>query len=83
MNSLLTEQQKCATLNLKNYLRKGIDFMSNGQYFMPVQIVAGEDCVKNNAGLFVRYGMRALIVTGKSSAMNGALEDVIFYFIER
>ena len=78
MNSLLTEQQKCATLNLKNYLRKGIDFMSNGQYFMPVQIVAGEDCVKNNAGLFVRYGMRALIVTGKSSAMNGALEDVIF-----
>lgn len=48
----------------------------NFTYYMPVRVVAGEDCVQKNAALFAPFGTRALIVTGKSSAKNGALEDI-------
>lgn len=48
------------------------------QYYVPVHIVSGEDCVKKNFLLLRPLGSRALIVTGKSSAKNGALEDVIY-----
>ena len=37
-------------------------------YYMPVRIVAGEDCIKKNAALLAPFGARALVVTGKSSA---------------
>lgn len=47
-------------------------------YYMPVRIVAGEDCVKKNAALLAPFGARALVVTGKSSAKNGALEDIAY-----
>ena len=45
-------------------------------YHMPVRVIAGDGCVTKNATLFAHMGMRALIVTGKSSAKNGALDDV-------
>lgn len=50
------------------------------QYYMPVRIVSGEDCVKKNARLFRELGEHVLVVTGKSSAKNGALEDAVFAF---
>ena len=46
------------------------------EYYMPTRIVSGSGCVQKNASLFRVYGERALIVTGKSSAKNGALSDV-------
>lgn len=45
------------------------------QFYMPVRIIEGEDCVRRNAALFASFGRRALIVTGKSSASNGSLAD--------
>ena len=50
------------------------------QYYMPVRIVSGEDCVKKNASLLRTLGKNVLVVTGKSSAKNGALEDAVFAF---
>ena len=50
------------------------------QFYMPVKIVSGEDCIKKHADLFAPFGRRALVVTGKSSAKNGALEDVVHAF---
>ena len=46
------------------------------RFYMPVRIVAGEDCIRRNAQEFAAFGKRALIVTGKSSAGNGSLDDV-------
>jgi alcohol dehydrogenase class IV len=49
----------------------------NVKYYMPTKVVAGRGCVKANAALFSRYGKRALVMTGKSSAKrNGSLRDV-------
>lgn len=50
------------------------------QYYMPARIVSGEDCVKKNASLLRTLGKNVLVVTGKSSAKNGALEDAVFAF---
>ena len=50
------------------------------QFYMPVKIVSGEDCIKKHADLFAPFGKRVLVVTGKSSAKNGALEDVVHAF---
>ena len=50
------------------------------QFYMPVRIVSGQDCLKKNCGLFASFGRRALVVTGKSSARNGALEDIEYAF---
>lgn len=44
-------------------------------YYMPVKLVCGRDCVRENAALFAPFGKKALIVTGKSSKTNGALAD--------
>ena len=47
-------------------------------FFMPVNIVFGKDCIKNNMSLFARYGKKCLIVTGKNGAKkSGALDDVV------
>ena len=44
---------------------------------IPVKVISGENCVKENSGLFAPFGKRCLIVTGKHSAkMSGALDDV-------
>lgn len=46
------------------------------QFYMPVRVIEGKDCVRRNAALVAPFGRRALIVTGKSSASNGSLADV-------
>ena len=44
---------------------------------IPVRVISGENCVRENASLFASFGQRCLIVTGKHSAkMSGALDDV-------
>ena len=45
--------------------------------YMPVRLFTGKDCIRNNAKELLKYGTRALIVTGKKSArVSGALRDV-------
>ena len=49
----------------------------NMNFYAPVNIITGKDCVKNNAGLLKAYGKKCIIVTGKSSAKKcGALDDI-------
>lgn len=45
-------------------------------FYLPTKIYNERDCVKNRAGEWTALGRNALIVTGKSSAKNGSLEDV-------
>jgi len=48
------------------------------QYYMPTQILMGEDCVGSNSSAFLNMGKKALIVTGKHSAKkNGSLDDIV------
>ncbi len=44
--------------------------------YIPTNIIAGRGCVLAHAAAFKPLGTRALIVTGQSSKMNGALADV-------
>ena len=47
-------------------------------FYMPVNMIFGKDCIKNNMSLFAKYGKKCLIVTGKNGAKkSGALDDVI------
>lgn len=46
-------------------------------YYMPAKVVSGRDCISVNAALLRPFGKKALIVTGKSSAKNGALSDAV------
>lgn len=47
-------------------------------FYMPVNIMGGENAVLNNAQIFSSLGKKCLIVCGKSSAKkSGALDDVI------
>ena len=55
---------------------KGVDKMKSFTYFMPVKMFYGKDCVINNSSVFKTMGASAIIVTGKSSAKNGSLDDV-------
>ncbi len=52
------------------------------RFYMPVRIVGGENCVSENGSLFKAFGKCALIVTGRSSAKNGALADVTSALIQ-
>ena len=46
-------------------------------FYMPVKVISGKDCVSKNAKVFSLFGKRCLIITGKRSAKeNGALDDV-------
>lgn len=46
-------------------------------YYMPTQIIAGKDCIRDHKHVFRGFGKRALIVTGKRSAkMCGAYDHV-------
>lgn len=55
----------------------------NFNFYMPVKIVSGKDAVKKNKNIFLTYGNKCGIVTGKSSAKkSGALDDVIACFGE-
>ena len=51
--------------------------MMNFGYYMPTRLVLGRNCVTEHAELLAPLGKHALIVTGKSSAFNGALNDVL------
>lgn len=47
------------------------------RFYMPTRVVAGPGCVAANAELLGKYGKRALIMTGRSSAKkNGSGKDV-------
>jgi len=50
--------------------------VKNFVYYMPVKVFFGENCVVKNSAVFSDMGKTAIIVTGKSSAKNGALNDV-------
>ena len=49
----------------------------NFGYYMPTRVVLGRNCVAAHAELLAPLGKHALIVTGRSSAFNGALMDVM------
>ncbi len=50
----------------------------NIDFYMPVRVISGEDCVTENAESFNDLGQKCLIITGKSSAQkSGALRDVV------
>jgi alcohol dehydrogenase class IV len=47
-------------------------------YYMPVKIIAGENCIISSHLLFKETGKKALIVTGRNSAKkNGSYDDVV------
>ena len=46
-------------------------------YYMPTEIICGRDCVLSSGERLKELGKSALIVTGKSSARNGALDDML------
>lgn len=50
----------------------------NFNFFMPVKVITGENCVVKNAKEFAALGKKCLLVTGKNSAKeSGALDDVL------
>lgn len=49
----------------------------NFNYRMPTETFFGRGCVKKYGGRLKELGGHALVVTGKSSAKNGALDDVL------
>ena len=49
----------------------------NFSFFMPAQLLVGDNIVEENSALLAGLGTRCLLVTGKSSAKkSGALDDV-------
>lgn len=46
-------------------------------FYIPTKVYSERDCVNKYGEQWVSLGTKALIVTGKSSAKNGALEDVL------
>ncbi len=52
-------------------------------FYMPVNILSGEDVLNQNKSIFSETGKKCLIVTGKASAKkSGALDDIINLFNE-
>lgn len=52
-------------------------------FYMPVNILSGEDVLNQNKSIFSELGKKCLIVTGKTSAKkSGALDDIINLFNE-
>lgn len=51
----------------------------NEQFYMPVKVVTGRDCLKNSSNTLSLFGKKALVICGYSSAdKNGAIQDVTF-----
>ena len=49
----------------------------NMDFFMPTRIISGRSCIAEHTALFSEFGKRAMIITGKHSAVrSGALADV-------
>lgn len=62
--------------------RKGIIKMKFG-FYMPVQVIGGENAVLQHLEAFTSLGSRPLIVTGnKSAALSGAYNDVTSALIQ-
>ena len=52
--------------------------MEDFTYFMPAKIYFGKDCIIKNAQVFKKFGKKAVLITGRSSAKNnGSQADVI------
>lgn len=52
--------------------------MKDFRYYMPTEVFSGKDIVNKKADLFLQYGKKAFIITGRnSSKRNGSLDDVI------
>ena len=52
--------------------------MKGFHYFMPADVYFGKDCILKKNEIFKKYGQKALLVTGRSSAKkNGAQKDVV------
>ena len=52
-------------------------------FYMPVNILSGNDVLNQNKNIFSELGKKCLIVTGKTSAKkSGALDDIINLFDE-
>ncbi len=48
------------------------------EFYMPVHIYCGKDCILENKEVFNQFGEKAFIITGRKSAkINGAQSDVI------
>ena len=44
---------------------------------IPVRVISGKDCLKNNALMLRTFGNKCIIVTGgKSALLSGALDDM-------
>lgn len=47
-------------------------------FYMPVRVMSGRDCVLKSGSFLSRFGKKALIITGKTSAKkSGALSDIL------
>lgn len=47
-------------------------------FYMPVNVIRGENCISENGEVFKKLGSKAIIVSGKNSAVKcGALDDVL------
>lgn len=48
-------------------------------FYVPVNLIIGKNCVRDNADIFAKAGKKCMIVTGKNSAKrSGALDDLCF-----
>ncbi|WP_164742562.1 iron-containing alcohol dehydrogenase family protein [Caldicellulosiruptor changbaiensis] len=47
----------------------------NSFYYIPTKIIFGQNCIMQNPEVF-SIGKKAFIITGKSSRLNGSLQDV-------
>ena len=46
-------------------------------FYMPVKVISGKNCVSENTPVFSQFGKKCLIITGKNGAkISGALGDV-------
>ena len=51
--------------------------MMEFNFYMPVKVITGKDCVLQNAEKIASFGKKCLIITGATGAKAcGALEDV-------
>ena len=48
------------------------------RFYMPTQVIMEDNCIANNSALIKSFGKKAMLVTGKSSAIkNGSQADVV------
>ncbi len=48
-----------------------------GKFFLPTNVIFGKSAIKENGNLIAELGENFLVVTGKSSAKNGSLDDLL------